>query len=157
MNTPQPNTAEIIAPPPTLYLTSLALALGANAIAPVSISAHAQALRVAGVILLCFSGAFARWAFVAMKRQGTSASPRKQSDALTIEGPFKWSRNPIYVAMTGLYLGIALLANSSWPFLFLVPLLAVMHWGVILREERYLAQRFGEAYMAYKSTTRRWL
>jgi protein-S-isoprenylcysteine O-methyltransferase Ste14 len=157
MKTTQPHTPGIVAPPPVIYLASLALAFGANAIAPQPISAPSFILHVVGAMFLLISSAFARWAFVAMKKQGTSANPRKQSDALTTDGPFKLSRNPIYVAMTGLYFGIALLGNSLWPFLFLVPLLATMYWGVVLREERYLTHRFGEAYLAYKSRTRRWL
>lgn len=157
MKTTQPHIAGIIAPPPVLYLVSLALAFGANAITPKSISLSPLTLHVASAVFLLLSGALARWAFVTMKKQGTSANPRKQSEVLTTEGPFKLSRNPIYVAMTGLYFGIALLGNSLWPFLFLVPLLATMHWGVVLREERYLAQRFGKAYLGYKSRTRRWL
>ena len=157
MKTTQPHTAGVIAPPPILYISSLALAFGANTISPQPIFVPSLTLHVTGAMFLVFSGAFARWSFVTMKKQGTSASPRKESDALTTGGPFKLSRNPIYVAMTGLYFGIALLGNSLWPFLFLVPLLAIMHWGVVLREERYLTQRFGEAYLAYKSRTRRWL
>ncbi len=112
---------------------------------------------VGGVALIILSGAFARWAFVTMKKRGTSASPRESSVALITDGPFKLSRNPIYVAMTGLYVGITLLGDSQWPFLFLVPLLAIMHWGVVLREERYLILQFGKSYEAYKSRTRRWL
>ena len=157
MKTTPPHTAEIIAPPPVLYVSSLALAFGANAIAPRPIALPPLALHIAGAIFFVLSGVLARWAFVAMKKGGTSANPRKPSEALTTTGPFKLSRNPIYVAMTGLYFGFALLGNSLWPFLFLVPLLIAMHWGVVLREERYLTQRFGEAYVAYKSGTRRWL
>lgn len=157
MNTTQPRTPAILAPPPILYLVSLALAFAVNAFAPRPITAASLTAQLAGAAFVLLSGAFARWAFVVMKMQGTSASPRKPSDALTTDGPFKLSRNPIYVAMTGLYFGIALLGNSFWPFLFLVPLLATMHWGVVLREERYLTHRFGEAYLAYKAKTRRWL
>lgn len=157
MKTTQPHVAEIIAPPMVLYLASLALAFGINAILPQPISISSPTLRIAGVIIFLASGAFARWAFVTMKKHGTSANPRKQSETLTTEGPFKLSRNPIYVAMTGLYFGFSLLLNSLWPILFLAPLLAAMHWGVVLREELYLTQRFGEAYLAYKSKTRRWL
>jgi len=59
--------------------------------------------------------------------------------------------------MTGLYLGGAFLADSAWLLLLLVPLLAVMQWGVVLREEQLLEARFGDAYRLYKRTTPRWL
>ena len=157
MKTSQPQTAEVIAAPPLLYLASLALGFATNTLLPQPVAIPSLAPHVAGAMLLLSSGAFARWAFVAMKRQDTSANPRKESNALTTDGPFKISRNPIYVAMTGLYFGVSLLGNSLWPFIFSVPLLATMHYGVVLREERYLNQRFGKAYAAYKSGTRRWL
>lgn len=157
MTNTQPHTPGIIAPPPVLYLGSLALAFGVDAIVPRPLSLPPLMLDIAGVILLLLSGVVARWAFVTMNTQNTSANPRKPSEALAIGGAFKLSRNPIYVAMTGLYIGIALLGDSLWPLVFLVPLLAIMHWGVVLREESYLTQRFGEAYLAYKSRTRRWL
>lgn len=157
MKTTQPDTAEIIAPPPFLYLGSLVLAFGTNALFPQPVVTRSSVLFIAGGVLVFLSGVFARWAFVALKKLNTSASPAEASNALATDGPFRISRNPIYIAMTGLYFGVAMLGNSLWPFWFLVPLLATMHWGVVLREERYLAQRFGAAYSAYKSRTRRWL
>jgi len=106
---------------------------------------------------MAISAAFARWAFVTLRRAGTSANPYQPSVALTTTGPFRFSRNPIYLAMTGLYLGTSLLVNSVWPLLLFAPLMLVMHHGVILKEERYLSATFGEAYAAYKSGVRRWL
>lgn len=91
-----------------------------------------------------------------MRRVGTPASPKEQSQVLVTGGPFRFSRNPIYLAMTGLYLGLMLLVNALWPLLLLVPLLALMEWGVIRREEHYLAGKFGETYTSYKSKVRRW-
>jgi protein-S-isoprenylcysteine O-methyltransferase Ste14 len=152
-----PESAGIIAPPPALYLGALALGFMLHILLPQPIFAADVVLRVVGVFLLALSGALARWAFVTMRRVGTSASPREPSAALVSGGPFRFSRNPIYVAMTGLYLGVALLANSLWLLVLLAPLLVVMQWGVILREERYLARRFGEGYLAYKAAVRRWL
>ncbi|WP_420794745.1 methyltransferase family protein [Methylotenera mobilis] len=92
-----------------------------------------------------------------MRKIGTSGNPRETSTALAINGPFRISRNPIYLAMTGMYLGISFFTNSLWSLVLLVPLLSVMHWGVIFREERYLAKQFGQAYLEYKSMVPRWL
>ena len=63
----------------------------------------------------------------------------------------------MYLAMSAIYLGIALAANGPWTLIALAPTLAVMRYGVIAREERYMAARFGEAYLAYKASVRRWL
>lgn len=147
----------VIAPPPLLYLGAFFMGTIMNFVQPEPIPASASILRAFGIALLFLSASVARWSFVTMKSMGTSADPRKKSSALATGGPFGFSRNPIYVAMTGLYLGTSFLSNSLWILLFLAPLLLVMHRGVILREERYLEREFGEAYRNYKSKTPRWL
>src|SRR5512135_446251 len=144
MNDTQISLPGIIAPPPLLYLGAFAIGCAVHAISPLPMMASGLAIRAGGIPLLVASAAFARWSFVTMGQLGTSASPRKQSVALSTSGPFAFSRNPIYVAMTGLYVGAAALLNSWWPMLSLVPLLLVMHWGVVLREERYLLALFGD-------------
>jgi protein-S-isoprenylcysteine O-methyltransferase Ste14 len=110
-----------------------------------------------GVTLLVMNAILVRWAFVTMRTAQTSPNPFESSTALVVTGPFKFSRNPVYVAMTGFYCAIALLINSLWPLLLLLPLVVIMHRGVIRREELYLEQRFGAAYGAYKMRVRRWL
>lgn len=157
MNSDSPKIAKIIAPPPILYLSTLVVGFMAHAFLPQPILSSAPLYQGLGVLLLALSGSFARWSFATMRKVGTTGSPREPSTALVISGPFLLSRNPIYLAMTGLYLGISFLANSLWFLVLLVPLLLVMHWGVVLREERYLAKQFGQAYVDYKSMVRRWL
>jgi len=83
--------------------------------------------------------------------------PRQPALALVVDGSFRFSRNPLYLGLTGFYLAITLLVNAVLPVLLLVPLLAVVHWGIIKREERYLEGKFGEPYRAYRSRVRRWL
>ncbi|MBI5612863.1 MAG: isoprenylcysteine carboxylmethyltransferase family protein [Gammaproteobacteria bacterium] len=156
--TPSPdNSSGIIAPPPVLYIGAFLAGLAIHLVSPLSIFDATHAGRTVGAAFLVVSAVLARWAFVALRRAGTSANPYRPSAALTIAGPFRYSRNPIYLAMTGLYLGASLLVNSVWPLLLVVPLLWVMYLGVILREERYLSAKFGAAYAAYKSEVRRWL
>jgi protein-S-isoprenylcysteine O-methyltransferase Ste14 len=77
--------------------------------------------------------------------------------ALVTGGPYRISRNPIYLALTLVYLGLALAWGSLWPVVLLAPLLIVMRYGVIGREERYLEARFGDAYRAYRAAVRRWI
>jgi len=72
-------------------------------------------------------------------------------------GPFRWSRNPLYLAILIIYVGTTLVVDALWPFVLLVPLIALLEWGVIRREERYLARTFGEPYEAYRARVRRWL
>ena len=76
---------------------------------------------------------------------------------ITTEGPFRYSRNPGYLALAMLYAGIAVLRNSLWAILLLPVMLGVIQREVIGREERYLERTFGEAYLAYKARVRRWV
>ena len=68
-----------------------------------------------------------------------------------------FSRNPMYIALTLLYLGIAIYFGLVWALLLLPFALATIHYGVIIREESYLERKFGEDYLAYKSRVRRWI
>lgn len=146
----------VIAPPPLLYLSALIAGLGLQLVSPWPLAPEWLMHFMGGLLFLLGAG-LARWSFIAMARRSTSASPRQSASALVTDGPFGFSRNPIYVAMTLLYLGVTGLAASVWPLCFLPPLLAVMQWGVILREEGYLRRSFGPAYGQYQNQVRRWL
>jgi protein-S-isoprenylcysteine O-methyltransferase Ste14 len=147
----------IITPPPRLYMGAFAIAVMGHVVFPLPVTSSGLIIRLFGVFMLIISALLARWSFLAMRKIGTSANPNKESVALSTSGPFAFSRNPIYLAMTGLYIGAGALLNSWWA-LFLLPLLLyLMHKGVILREERYLLAQFGDVYESYKATVRRWL
>ncbi len=73
------------------------------------------------------------------------------------DGAFRYSRNPTYLSLTLLYVGVALVLNSLWVLMMVVPAVAVTHWGVVLREERYLESKFGEEYRRYTQRVRRWI
>jgi protein-S-isoprenylcysteine O-methyltransferase Ste14 len=76
---------------------------------------------------------------------------------LTTEGPFRYSRNPSYLALAMIYAGIASVRNSLWAVLLLAPVVWVIGREVIGREERYLERAFGEEYLTYKGKVRRWV
>ena len=82
---------------------------------------------------------------------------RKPATALATAGPYRVSRNPIYLALTLFYLGVGLAAGSLWVVVLAGPALLVMHLGVVRREERYLERRFGAAYLDYARRVRRWI
>ena len=87
----------------------------------------------------------------------TSVNPNRQTTVLLTEGPFRLSRNPMYLGMVVQYVGLALLFNSLWAIVLLPLALVVVHLTVIKREEWYLEQKFGEEYRAYKARVQRWL
>jgi len=90
-------------------------------------------------------------------RAGTEVSPHRPSTALATGGIYSHTRNPLYLALTLVYLGIAAATDDLWLLPLTVPLLVVTRYGVIWREERYLRVRFGEKYRHYKERVRRWI
>ncbi len=157
MSNPDLLPLRLIAPPPVMYIGTPLPGLAIHAFIPMEIFTATHVHDILGGLLLVVSGVFARWAFQTMRRVGTTGNPRKPSKALATDGPFRISRNPIYVAMTGMYIALAFLLNFAWLLVLLVPLLMFMQWGVIPREERYLTAKFGNEYAAYSSKVRRWL
>jgi protein-S-isoprenylcysteine O-methyltransferase Ste14 len=93
----------------------------------------------------------------ALQAAGTNVNPSLPTTAIVASGPYRFSRNPLYVGLTLLYCGLTLALNTWWGFVLLVPVLVVLHRGVVLREERYLRQKFGETYREYCSRVGRYL
>ncbi len=93
---------------------------------------------------------------VQMRRAGTPVNPRQTTQKLLTTGVFRFSRNPLYVSLTMIYLGIAMVLSNLWLIVLVVPLLGLMHFGVIRREEEYLTQKFGAEYSDYQHRVRRW-
>lgn len=88
---------------------------------------------------------------------GTDPKPWKRSTALVTDGVYRWSRNPMYFGMALAYAGVAIWMGSLVALLLLIPLILVIQREVIEREESYLARKFGERYLSYKSAVRRWI
>ena len=153
--TPADN-AGVIAPPPLIYLGALVLGLGLHAVFRVRVLPPTAA-RVLGVVLVAGAVAVVVPAFRAMARAGTSFRPERPTTAIVTDGSFRYTRNPIYVALTLLYVGIALIINALWVLLLTVPVLVVMQLGVVAREERYLERKFGDEYLRYKARVHRWI
>lgn len=148
--------AGVVARPPLIYLAFLVAGLGLDAAWPAPIAAAAVRYPAA-VALAALGGAIAATAFRRFRRAGTPIQTSQPTVALVTDGPYRYSRNPIYGALTLIYLAIAIAANSAWALALAVPLLLVIRVGVIAREERYLEHRFGDAYRAYRGRVRRWL
>jgi protein-S-isoprenylcysteine O-methyltransferase Ste14 len=148
-------TSGVVAPPPLIFGVGLALGLGLHARFPARL-VDGPSRAVGGLLVAMGSGLIA-WAIATLRRAGTDPRPDRPTAALVTRGPYRLTRNPIYVGFTGVYCGLLVLVGTPWPALFLLPILSVMRHGVISREERYLARRFGEAYSAYAAQVRRWI
>ena len=146
----------VLAFPPLIYAAGLIAGFLLQALLPLHLGWGIGG-RLLGGLLLALALAIVLWAERTMSRAGTNVNPMKPAKALVTEGPFRYSRNPMYLALTTLYVGISLLFATFAPLIFLPLVLAVMHFGVILREERYLELKFGQEYRRYKARVRRWL
>jgi protein-S-isoprenylcysteine O-methyltransferase Ste14 len=142
--------------PPLLYGVALAAGFLLQWLAPRPILLS-NARYWAGGVFLALGVGLAFWGRAVMERAGTNVNPTLPTTALVVTGPFRLSRNPLYLALTLMYVGLALLANALWVLVLLVPLLFMVHYGVVRREERYLERKFGDAYRAYRSRVRRYL
>ena len=92
-----------------------------------------------------------------MKAAGTNVHPSEPSLTIVRGGPFRFTRNPMYLALCLLQVALGFFLNDWITLLFVVPLVLIFHYGVVLREEQYLAAKFGEPYLQYKSQVRRWI
>jgi protein-S-isoprenylcysteine O-methyltransferase Ste14 len=153
---PTPDSPGVIAFPPLLFAIPFASGALLELLVPIHILPHRLAL-VLGAALAAVSLAQAAAAAALMRRAGTEINPMRPTTALVVTGPFRYTRNPLYVSLTGLYVGGALLLNALWPLLLLPVALLLVERGVIEREEVYLERKFGDAYRAYRARVRRWL
>ena len=113
--------------------------------------------RIAGLALLGGVAIWNGWALLVMARHRTALLPGGATRVLIDTGPFGMSRNPLYVGLTALDVGLALLWPSFWALL-LVPIgFVLLWWGAVRPEESYLASKFGEEYAGYRARVRRWL
>ncbi|HKU62357.1 MAG TPA: isoprenylcysteine carboxylmethyltransferase family protein [Gemmatimonadales bacterium] len=151
-----PDSPGVLVWPPVLYGGAFLLGVVLGKLLPLGRLPPAPA-RIVGAMCVVAGLAIAYWGEQVMHRAGTNVRPDRPSTALVMDGPFRYTRNPLYVGLTLLYAGVGLLIPSTWPLLLLVPVLLVMRWGVIAREERYLEGKFGEPYRVYVRRVRRWL
>jgi len=110
-----------------------------------------------GAVLFIISWVIFIWAVVTMRQGGASVPTSLPTDAIVRRGPYRWSRNPIYLAMVLLVTSIGIGINSLWFIGLAAAMVVLLQAGVIVREEKYLAGKFGAAYLDYKASVRRWI
>jgi protein-S-isoprenylcysteine O-methyltransferase Ste14 len=156
MAEPRPDSAAVKLPPPLTFAVPLLAGIALDRWLPLA-ALPALPSRVAGAILVAAGLAFTGWARLLFIRRGTTVLPFRPSSVFVADGPFRYSRNPIYVGFIAAYAGIALLCRAVWPLIFL-PFVVVAIWQMaIAKEEAYLERRFGAQYLEYKVRVRRWL
>ena len=151
------DSPDVVVRPPRLYLAFLVLGLILHFLWPASLGLPAPFRLSIGPLVTAFGVVVVGVAIRGFKTAGTNVPTIKPATALVTGGLHRISRNPIYIGLSLIYGGIAVTANSLWVLGLLVPILVVIHYGVVLREERYLEEKFADEYRRYKSSVRRWL
>lgn len=147
----------VIAPPPLIYAGALVVGLLLHRKLPLRFlprrwNRFPLSGALIGSAILLLQNAFGQ-----MHQAHTNANPHLPATTVIVEGPYHFTRNPIYLGFTFFYAGIAILVNAFWVILLLPGVLLLMRIGVIDREERYLERKFGDQYLRYKTSVRRWL
>ena len=149
----------MIAPPPLIALAALVLGVALDWLLPMFVLKTLLSFwyrLLLGFLLICFGGALVITAHRKFKRIGTNIEPWKPTLHLATDGIYRHLRNPMYVSLLLVTAGIGIAIGSNWTLVLLVPMALLLHYGVVLREERYLESKFGNEYRRYKARVPRW-
>jgi protein-S-isoprenylcysteine O-methyltransferase Ste14 len=150
----------VVAPPPLIFLGFLLAGFVLEAFMPLPLRPAAIAQEISWIVsaaLIVAGVAMMALGVRNFMRAATPVPTREPTRALVTTGIHGRMRNPLYLSMFLMYLGLGILANSIWILLLLVPLAFIIRYGVVSREEVYLERKFGDDYRAYKSRVRRWI
>jgi protein-S-isoprenylcysteine O-methyltransferase Ste14 len=142
--------------PPLLYALPLALLLYLHTRVPWSMP-PGSGRSPFGTLLITIGAAFCLSAIIVFTANQTTIVPNRPVSALVTEGPYRFTRNPMYTGLTLIYAGVSVVFGSWWPLLALPLVLFVMRRHVIAPEEEYLTEKYGAAYEIYCSHVRRWI
>jgi len=150
--------AGVIAFPPLIWLTCAVISglVQHFIIFPSHMMRDEVALPL-GIALAVAALSLLTWAGGVMKLAGTNVNPSQPVLRIVRSGPYRFTRNPMYLGLCLLQVSLAFFLNDWISLLFVIPLALVLHYGVVLREERYLEAKFGEPYLALRREVRRWI
>ena len=145
-------------PPPFLFAGGFFAGWLLHRVVPIAVPGGRRPLTSAiGWLLIGAGLAIVIAGLITFVRHRTAILPHRAAARLVTGGPYRYSRNPMYVGMTALYAGLALLTGIAWPLLLLPAVLLALWRLVIRREERYLSSEFGDDYERYRREVRRWI
>jgi protein-S-isoprenylcysteine O-methyltransferase Ste14 len=146
-------------PPPILFVGGFGLGwLLDHAVRNLGLLApNTRIMEPVGLGLAVLGFCLMAWAIITFQRKRTAIYPNQPASSLVAQGPYRFTRNPMYAGLAIAYVGGSLLIGSIWPIVVLPLVLLLLIRLVIRREEAYLADRFGESYAEYRRKVRRWL
>ena len=149
----------VLIPPPFLFIAGWAAAWLLHRALEFHIDGAGASRTQEGIGagLVALGAAIVLWGITTFIRARTTVVPHRPARALVVEGPFRFTRNPMYIGLSLVYVGLALVTNLAWPIVLLPSVLAVLTFAVVLREERHLSDAFGQRYDEYRRRVRRWI
>ena len=151
------DTPNVIVRPPIAWALAVLAGLTLDWFMPLPIVPAAVLAGWLGALVFALGLALFVWAIATMTRGGSNVPTNLPTTTIVDTGPYRFTRNPIYLAMVLGLIGLAIAFNTLWLLLVLVPFALIIRHGVIAREEAYLERKFGDVYRRYRSRVRRWL
>lgn len=147
--------AGVWVPPPLLYVAVFLLGVVLEHRLPLSLLPDTGAW-LGGAVLIVGGTGLSSWSAALLRRQRTSVIPIRPTTSLVVDGPYRRSRNPMYLGLIAVFVGVALVMQVLWAILLVPVLVWLVTVAVTRKEEAYLAQKFGAAYLDYRAAVRRW-
>jgi len=150
-------TARVLVRPPIAWAVAVIAGFALDWLEPLPLVPDDLPAGLLGAVVFMLALALGIWAVDTLTRAGTNVPTNRPTTAMVESGPYRFTRNPIYLGMFGVLIGLAIAFDTPWPLVTLVPFALVIRYGVVAREEAYLERKFGQAYRDYKKRVRRWL
>jgi len=151
------DTARVIVRPPLAWGFAVVAGLALGWLVPLPFLPAGLPAGWLGALVFVLALALFAWAIVTMTRAGSNVPTNRPTTAIVENGPYRFTRNPIYLGMFLGLVGLAVAFDDLWLLMLLVPFALIIRYGVVAREEAYLERKFGDVYRTYRSRVRRWL
>jgi protein-S-isoprenylcysteine O-methyltransferase Ste14 len=151
------DTAHVIVRPPLAWGLAVIAGLALDWLAPLPFLPADLPAGWLGALVFALALALFAWAIVTVTSAGSNVPTNRPTTTIVESGPYRFTRNPIYLGMFLGLIGLAIAFDDLWLLVMLVPFALVIRYGVVAREEAYLERKFGDVYRGYRSRVRRWL
>jgi protein-S-isoprenylcysteine O-methyltransferase Ste14 len=150
------NTSIPRIPPPVYFLAAVILMILLNLFVPIGRWLH-YPWRYFGIIIIALGFSLSLGSGIFFRKLGTNPRPGSKANLIVTKGPFKFTRNPMYLGLITMLIGISILLGTFAPLVAIPIVFIILHTQFVLREEKWMEEWFGESYLEYKSKTPRWL
>jgi protein-S-isoprenylcysteine O-methyltransferase Ste14 len=151
------DTAQVLVRPPLVWALAAVVGIVLGWLVPLPFVPTAVPAAWLGGAVFALALALFAWAITTMTRGGSNVPTSRPTMSIVDAGPYRFTRNPIYLGMMLSLVGLAIAFDSLWSLMALVVFFLVIRYGVVAREEAYLERKFGDVYRSYRARVRRWL